>query len=212
MYNEWGALAIAITNGYATLAELRARMNVPTADTGGDAVLEACIESASRAIDGFTGRRFYQITATARTFTAEFSDCLYVPDLVSVSALVTDTDGDRTYEVTWATTDYDLSPFNASDTYYPYTRIEMTPQGRYGFPVGIAKGVKVTGTWGWPATPDAINEATLIQAARYAKRMAAPFGLDQNSGDAGQALSIPPVDPDVKMLIGPYRLVTIGAV
>jgi len=203
---------MAIVNGYATLAELRARMNVPTADTGGDAVLEACIESASRAIDGFTGRRFYQITATARVFTAEDPQWLYVPDLVSVSALVTDDDGNRVYETTWASTDYDLEPFNASDTNHPYTSVEITPDGDYSFPVGIRKGVKITGTWGWPAVPDAINEATLIQAARYAKRMAAPFGLDQNSGDAGQALSIPPVDPDVKMLIAPYRLVTIGAV
>jgi len=203
---------MAITNGYATLAELRARMNVPTADTGGDAVLEACIESASRAIDGFTGRRFYQITATARVFTAEDSQWLYVPDLVSVSSLVTDDDGNRVYETTWASTDYDLEPFNASDTGHPYTSVEITPDGDYSFPVGIRKGVKITGTWGWPAVPDAINEATLIQSARYAKRMAAPFGLDQNAGDTGQAMSIPSVDPDVKALIGPYRLVTIGAV
>lgn len=203
---------MAITNGYCTLAELRGRMNIPAADTGSDTIYEATIEAASRAIDGFTGRRFYQITATARVFTAEDSGWLEVPDLVSVTTFQTDSDGDRTYEDTWATTDYDLEPFNASDVGLPYTWVEITPDGLYSLPVGTRKGIKITGTWGWPSVPLPIKEATILQAMRIAKRPSAPFGIDLGGIDQGAAMRIPAIDPDVKMLVAPYRRVTIGGV
>ena len=203
---------MAITNGYATLAELRARMNIPTADTGSDTIYEATIEAASRAIDGFCGRRFYQLATTTRYFTADDSAYLEIDDLVSISSngLTTDSDGDRTYEDTWATTDYDLMPFNASDISWPYTYIETTPAGLLSFPT-TRKGIKIAGTWGWPAVPDAVNEACLLQAARYAKRPAAPFGFDLGGADQGAALRIPQIDPDVKGLLAPYRRITIGS-
>lgn len=197
---------MAITNGYATLSEIKARLAVPTADTGDDTVLEAVIEAASRAIDGFTGRQFYATSAT-RYFTAEAGDLLFVDDLLSVTTLKTltaNSAGTRTYGDTWATTDYDLEPFNVT----PYTRIRTNPGGRYAFPTE-AKGVEIAGSWGYSSTaPDAINEACLIQAARLFKRKDAPFGVlgSENMGFA----RLMEFDPDVRTLLEPYRRLEVG--
>ena len=200
---------MAITNGYTDLATVKLRLD--RTDTKDDAAIESAIEAASRAIDGFTGRIFYQITATARVFTAVDSMWLELPDLVSVSSFQTDSDGDRTYEDTWAATDYDLEPYNASDIGWPYTSVSPTPAGRYGFPVGARKGVKITGTWGFPAVPDAIAEATVILAIRYLKRKDAPFGVS-GSPDLGLMQSIPRTDPDVAAMVAPFRNLSVGAV
>ena len=59
---------MAIGNGYATLAELKSRLDIHMADH--DVNLEQMIESASRQIDGWTARTFYPETAT-RVVTAD---------------------------------------------------------------------------------------------------------------------------------------------
>jgi hypothetical protein len=195
---------MAITNGYCTLAELRARLGITDAsDLADDSILEATIEAASRAIDSFTGRQFYATSAT-RYFSAEDADCLFIPDLLTVTTLKTDGDGDRTFETTWATTDYDLLPFNDS----PKTRIELAPNGNNTFPTH-AKGVEIVGSWGYSSTtPDMINEACLIQAARLYKRKDAPFGV-LGTPETGVA-RIPRVDMDVMQLIEPFRRIQMA--
>jgi hypothetical protein len=201
---------MAITNGYTTLAIVKARLTIT--GTGNDAALESCIEAASREIDGLCGRRFYQLTATTRYFTADDSQYLDIDDLVSVTSLGTDADGDRTFEDTWATTDYDLEPYNAADTGWPYTQILTAPAGRYGFPSGTRRGVKIVGTWGWPSVPSAITEATILQSIRLFKRKDSPYGI-AGSPDLGQQTFVPgQVDPQVKSLVAPYRKLTVGAV
>lgn len=194
---------MSIVNGYATLAELKARLGI--SDTTDDTVLEAVIEAASRAIDGETGRVFYATTDT-RYFTAEDVDLLFVDDLLSVTTLKTDQDGDRTYETTWSVTDYDLEPYNVT----PYTRIQIAHNGIRSFPT-IRRSVEIAGSWGYAATaPDAINEACLLMAARLFKRKGAPFGVLQNP-ELGTA-RIPQIDPDVKLLIRPFIRMDLGAV
>ena len=70
--------------------------------------------------------------------------------------------------------------------------------------------VSVTGTFGWPAVPTEIVEATRMLAIRYLRRMReATFGVIQ-AGLDGTAIRIANVDPDVESLIAPYRRTFIG--
>ncbi len=204
---------MTISNGYTTLANLKARLKISTTDTADDAVLEAVIEAASRAIDAHCGRHFYTTTTDeTRYYTAEFADLLFLPDdVVSVTTLATDADGDRTYETTWAATDYDLEPDNAALGGEPYTRIAVTPAGRYAFPVGVRRGVKIAGKFGYASAPKAVAEACLIQAARLFARKDAPFGA-MGSPEFGQFTNIPKLDPDVAMLLRPFLRVGVGAI
>lgn len=189
---------MAITDGYATLDELKGRLDILDSDT--DAVLSQVIEAASRAIDGWCGRHFYAETAT-KTVTAEYAGAVFLPDdLISLTTLVTDDSADRTYGTTWTTDDYDLEP----DSGPPYTSILVSPVGSYAFPTG-RRGVRITGSWGYAATaPHAIREACLLVASRYYLRKDAPFGVT-GSPDVGQLQTISRIDPDVKELVMPYR-------
>lgn len=204
---------MTISNGYCTLAEARGRLSITdAADTTDDTKIEAIIEAASRLIDNYCGRRFFVDSADAtRYFSPEFADILDPGDLVSVTTLTVDEDGDRTYERTWSTTDYDLLPFNAAADGRPYSAIAITPRGLYSFPVGVSKSVKIAGKWGWPSVPDAVNEACLLQTERLFKRKDAIFGIAGPS-ELGQMITIANIDPDVKMLLRGYRNLRIGAI
>lgn len=143
---------VKLTNCYATLAEFKARF-IPTGltDTTDDAVIVAVIEAVSRKIEQweYCNRWFYPRTAT-RYYTAEDADLLRVDDLLSVTTLKTDDDGDRTYETVWTTTDYDLEPFNALNESppQPYTKISLAPNGNYSFP-STRRGVELVGKFGY---------------------------------------------------------------
>jgi hypothetical protein len=201
---------MSITNGYATLAEAKARLSV--SDDADNTALEQIVEAVSRLIDAYCSRCFYVDSADAtRYFTPEYSDRLEADDLVSVTSLTVDEDGDRTYERTWATTDYDLIPFNAALLGEPYTALELPPTGRYAFPVGRAKSVKIVGKWGYPAVPVTVREACLLQTARLFKRKDAIFGV-AGPGELGQMIAITKLDPDVALLLRGQRQLRIGAV
>ena len=60
---------MAITNGYATLAETKAALRIT--DSVDDSLLEMAIESASRLIDGYAGRQFFSSGTAIRYFTAD---------------------------------------------------------------------------------------------------------------------------------------------
>lgn len=106
-------MASTLVRPYTTLANAKARIAIATADTADDTIIEAVINAVSRAIDGYCGRRFYAVAET-RYYTPARSDALLVDDLVSVTSLATDQDGDLVYETAWAAGDYVLYPYNAA--------------------------------------------------------------------------------------------------
>ena len=168
---------MAITNGYITLAELQGwvKANDATGFTSFDNTnLEEAINAASRWLDDHFDTSFYERTET-RFLTAEFSDLLYTPDLLSIAtSLKTDTSNDGTYDTTWATTDYYLEPRNAAlgSQPKPYRQIRINPNGVNSFPT-YNYGVEIVGTWGYSTLaniPKEIRQATLMISQRLWKR------------------------------------------
>jgi len=194
---------MTITNGYCTVDDFKANFfPVNTTDSIDDAIIESKIEAISRLIDEETHRRFWKNSvAEARFFSPEYSDLLYTFDIVSITTLKTDEDGDRVYERTWATTDYDLEPENAALDGKPYTAIRTSPNGSYSFPVA-RRGVEITGIFGWNAVPKLAKEACLLQAIRLFKRKDAPFGVT-GSAEMGSMIAITKLDPDVAKMLAP---------
>jgi hypothetical protein len=202
---------MSITYGYCTLEDLKARIG-NISGTASDSMLESVVEAVSREIDNYCRRRFYSADES-RYYTAEESDVLAIDDigisLIGTAAAVTvetDEDGDRTYEIAWADTDFDLWPYNEA----PYMELRVTPNGTYTFPAGMAKAVKVTAPFGYvygtgaSDAPEPVQQACLLQSYRIWKRKDAPFGVT-GSAEMGQMIVIPKLDPDVAMLINPYR-------
>ena len=206
---------VGITNGYCTLADLKSSsiMNLPSTVTfNDDQILCDIITAVSRGIDKQTSRFFYKsASAETKYFTAVNTQRIYVGDIVSVSALYTDNlSGDRTYPFTWSSTDYDLWPYEADSLSEaePFRYIETTPRGLYQFPINVAKGIKLTAVFGWPAVPELIARACLLWSHRVYKRYSTPIGSQAMSELGAVGLRLPPPDPDVEMMINNYRLVS----
>lgn len=135
-------------NWYVTRTLVKDALNIPAADTGDDDQLDAVIEAVSRGIEEYCGRWFYPAVET-RYYTARESGRLIVDDLLSITTLKTDDDGNGVYENTWAATDYHLMPFNALSEKppSPYWLLRTTPDGNYSFP-STEKGVQLVGSFG----------------------------------------------------------------
>lgn len=183
---------MTITNGYCTLAQLKADMHVATADTDDDARMELAIASASRQIDAHTGRRFWQdATVKARTYFPNSPTEVDVDDISTTTGLLVkiDTDDDGVYETTVASADFLLLPLNAAAAtpVWPYTRIRLV--GDDWFYAGERPSVEITAKFGWPAVPDDITKACLVQSAQLFKASDAVFGVAQFA-EAGFAMRV----------------------
>ncbi len=126
---------------YCDLPALKAALGV--ADTSEDAALLAALEDASRFVDGHCARPFYVVTAS-RYYTPRSSLELLVDDLLAVTTLATDADGDRVYETVWQPSDYDLEPYDE----WPKWRIAVAPTSSLRLPRGMPRGVEIAGLWG----------------------------------------------------------------
>lgn len=187
---------MTISNGYATLTELKAYLDI--SDPEDDPKLENVITATSRWIDQELGRRFYTASET-RYFTAHNPRLCIVDDLQSITTLSTDYGGDGTFETTWTSTDYNLWPYNASTDSKPYSAIEAAPAGNYSFPT-VRRGVSVAGVFGYSAaTPDVIREACLLMSARVFKRKDLVYGIS-GSVDLGTLTVIGSVGRDDELM------------
>jgi len=132
---------------YATLAQAKAQYGI-TATTD-DAVLLALLESVSRGIDKHCGRKFYPLTET-RYFNSgalDFEDTLrlWVDDLLAVTTLKFDRDGDGAYADTLASSDYVLWPYQG----YPKRAVELDENGAYSLWPDGKKAIEIAGVWGY---------------------------------------------------------------
>lgn len=195
---------MAITNGYATLSEIKARLSIDTSDTQDDAMLEACVEAASRQIDKFTGTRFYTAGSQERYFTALDPLRVIIDDATAITAIVQDLQVNRTYSDTIDLTDVDLLPDNATQLGLPYQQLAIVPDSPKTF-ITDRRGIKVTGTWGYAASaPPAVKQACLLLAAAMFRRKDAPFGI-AGGGEVGQAIQLAAMDPTARLLLAPFR-------
>jgi hypothetical protein len=193
---------MAIVNGYATLAEVKASLRLT--DNADDALIETAIEGASRRIDGYCNRWFYK---TASTPVKVYSSTLYQigTDDISSSSITVKIDGaaDGTFNTTWTQNQqYQIEPLNAVITGNPYRRIVAI--NGYQFPIAIDKPlVQVTAQWGWDAVPSDVKQACILLSIRGFARLNAALGV---VGFADMAIQVRPVDPDVRDLLHTYKL------
>ncbi len=201
---------MAIVNGYATLAEVKAAARIT--DNIDDSLLETAIESSSRDIDAYTERVFFNTGATAvtRIYIPENIYLLETDDIISVTSIKSDTTGEGGFDQTWATTDYQLEPLNglAGGIATPFTRVRAV--GDYLWPIyeprDINAGqasVQIVARFGFASIPTAIKQATILSSLRAYKRYESPTGV-LGFSDIG-VVRVGRLDPDVERLIQPYR-------
>lgn len=170
---------------YATLEELQAHIDA----SGGVSWHAADVTNMRTALDAATlwiderMQTSYRATTGTRYYAPEWRDLLFIDDLVTLTELATDEDGDGVYETVWSTTDYTLEPFNASLAGHPYRQIRRRSGGAYSFTVDTEPTVAITGDFGYSATPPAsIRQACLLLAHRLWMRKDAVFGVAGTPG------------------------------
>jgi len=200
---------MAITNGYATLAQFQAYANMSTITADETTTIEKAIEAASRTIDRIADRRFYMDTnATARLYRTVDFYTLPVDDIGSTSGLVValDATGNGNYTDTLTlNTDYVLDPVTAPQKGRPYTAITMVGPETFPLPVSRRPQVQVTAKFGWynGTPPDDVVEACLILSADYVKRASSVGGV-LGLSELG-AIRMSPLGRDISAIVRAYR-------
>lgn len=204
---------MAVTNGYCTVAQVKGYIDQGgqvTPGTGNDEEWEFAINSASRSIDAFCGRRFYlDGSVSARTYAAENTMLLKVHDFSTTTGLIvkTDSTGNGTFDRTWSSTDYQPEPLNGITEGiegWPFWRLRSIDDESYPIdPTGRAR-VQVTAKWGWAAVPDAVFQACLVQSLANFKRKDAPFGVI-GFDEMGSVRTQGDLEKAAQGLLGPYR-------
>lgn len=195
---------------YATLNQLKSALRIT--DTVDDTLLETALDSASRWVDGWCDRTF-AAAGTAVTFRdyvpTETFGIVQIDDCVEVTEVRVDDDLDQTFSKTLRSIDWAAEPVNSvtSGLTLPFTRLRSYEDGYW--PVWRGQPtVRVYARYGWPAIPDPVREATILQASRLFTRLDAPLGV-AGFGDMGAMRVSRFVDPDVEMLLAPYRRIRI---
>ena len=208
---------MTITNGYATRNQVKAALRIGTADTLDDDLIDNCVGAASRLIDGYCKRRFWQSgTAEARVYQAEDSFYCSIDDVAGTAlTLKTSSQADGTFDVTWKVSDYQLEPLNGNLDGLTWSYDKIRAVGDYLFPTvnanyGDQALVQVTAIFGWPSVPEPVTQATIIQASRIFKRYDSPLGV-AGFGDLGAIRVSRYLDPDMAQLVEPYRRMRIYA-
>ncbi|MDA1128120.1 MAG: hypothetical protein O2913_05400, partial [Chloroflexi bacterium] len=139
---------------YGDLAKLKddSLLKNPASGTGDDDELFQLLLAVSDWVDHYCNRHFYPRTQTL-VFDGKETAQLLLPDLISITSLKEDTNGDLTFNETWATSDYWLQPYNASPTQHwgvPYTSIKPRSEGNKsgGFSAG-EQNIQLAGIWGY---------------------------------------------------------------
>lgn len=208
---------MSISNGYATRNQVKAALRIGTADTLDDDLIDNCVGAASRLIDGYCNRRFWQSgTAEARVYQAEDSFYCSIDDVAGTAlTLKTSSQADGTFDVTWKVSDYQLEPLNGNLDGLTWSYDKIRAVGDYLFPTvnanyGDQALVQVTAVFGWPSVPEPVTQATIIQASRIFKRYDSPLGV-AGFGDLGAIRVSRFLDPDMAQLVEPYRRMRIFA-
>lgn len=193
---------------YVTTEELAAYVRI--GDDLDDVQLGLAIAAASRAVDRSTNRQFGLVSSPeARYYTAYYDQVhlrwkVEIDDLMTVVGLVVafDSDADETYAS--AITEFGLRPVNAGAKDRAWTQLAITPTSDV-LPDAREAGVKVTARWGWTEVPNAIKQATLLQASRVHARRDSPWGIAGSSENGSELRLMAKVDPDVDVALGDYK-------
>lgn len=176
----------------ATIEDLKTSFNLGIDSNPTDADMQLAVDSATEAVEMFTGRTFEKIAdpavVSARIFDAA-SKTVLVDWVQNVTVVEESAD-----QVTWtAVTGTWFTPHN------------INPKSVLRSKSSFSEFVRVTGEFGWVEIPAAVKKATLLLAARLYKRKDNVNGV--SFGDAIGVVRISRFeDPDVVRLLSPYTL------
>jgi len=202
---------VTIANGYATLTQVKAAARI--IDNIDDTLLEMSIETASRMVDGYCERRFFTNGTETRYYSADNEYLCNIDDVAGTAiTVVTSSAVDGVYDLTWSASDLQLEPVNRTASGIAFPVMTLRATGDKAFPkVGLENAVQVTGVFGFgTAVPTQVTHATILLALRQYKRYDSPTGVLGFAEGIGAVRVGSRLDPDVAMILQPFRRVPVG--
>jgi hypothetical protein len=193
------------TNVYTTLADVRNGLQIE--DSIDDQDIQMAILAASRMIDDYCQRSFYQegtlLSPTTKIYTPVNPWYLEIDDLVEPVEIRSRANQSGPFNQVWnLDTDVMYEPINNPERGWPVTRLLAIQT--YVFPYFFPQTVKITGIFGWKEVPYEVQLACKIQASRLFVRKQSPFGI-AGSVELGTVRLSSRLDPDVEILLKPFR-------
>lgn len=210
---------------YVTVEEIKA--DIPDSplfdvtDSTYDTVLGNMVTAASRLIDHYVGgwdNFFYPSTDdTTRYFDGSGEEQQYIDPMVSLTSVYVSESGGRAltdYTAWTADSDFFVSPYNYSSLGMPIMSLivdnDAGSKGTWGT---TRKGVKVTGVFGWSATPpDDVEQACKIQAVRWFMRAKQGYQDAGANVNLGEMYFMKELDPDVKTILQRYKIFNVAVI
>lgn len=201
-----GAAAATIGSGtlYVTRDDMKEILRIQVGQSYADLAIDIAVQSASDLINAYKGTTYYPTDET-RVYTPQSprDGSLFINDLVDVTEVTVDTQGDLSYAETWELgVDFVLDPPNAALDGLPSREIVLLPGARRSFPT-TPHSVKVEGTFGWASTPSLVQQASVFLANRFLTRTrSAPLAiLVATANEAVATARVGRVDPDVALVL-----------
>jgi hypothetical protein len=210
-------------NDYVTLANLKLYLRITSTDANDDTALSDLITQASRAIDNYTGRRFYSRTQTRGYDTpgyerTDYWRAKYVPsrtlrlddDLLAVTSI---TNGDGS---SISGSAYNLTPNNEVPVY----EIRLRPSSGITWLLGTngdaEQVISVVGTWGYvdrtasdyrslEVIADTELACKIICKAYYDKRFGQSTEGAATITGAGVVIRPSSIPTDAKLILDRYK-------
>jgi hypothetical protein len=198
-----------------SLADVRAALELPAADTSRDALIGTLITAASEAIMNETDREFAPTTASAtRRFRVDGLTVSLAPfDLRTVTTATLNPETASPATLTVAT-DYQLQPIGAPSGTYTSLTLSGFLASLYASNTLYAFGyamLDIAGAWGFPTVPLDVNRACVITVGSWLRKdismLLAAGELDIGGGLAPAFPATMEIPNAAKHLLGPfYRL------
>ena len=193
------------TNVYTTLADVRNALQIE--DSLDDNDIQAAILAASRMIDDYCQRGFYQegtlASPVVKYYTPVSPWYLEIDDLIQPTEIASRANQSGPFSTIWdLDNDVMYEPINNPEIGRPVTRLLAVRT--YVFPYFFPQTVKITGVWGYSSIPYEVELACKIQASRLFIRKQSPFGI-AGSVELGTVRLNSRLDPDVEMLLKTFR-------
>lgn len=196
---------MAVINGYCTVAQVREELS-DDAERLSAALLEKAVNATSRAVDDWTGRRFWQdpvpVIRKDRPDRCEHVD---VGDISTTDGLIVETRGSLAGDWSpWTLdTDYELDEALGSANGGAFAWDRLVAVGARTFRPARFRTLRITARWGWSAVPIQVEEATILRAVAIFKRKETPYGI-ADFGEFGP-VRIGRQDADVMEMLRPFQ-------
>src|SRR5262245_10114072 len=199
-----------------TLADVRAALELPSADTSRDTLISTYITRASEVIMNEVDREFAPATASAtRRLRVDGLLLNLAPYDLRTVATFTLNPETTSPQVLVAGTDYELLPVGSPSGTFTSVRFSGLLSSLYASPTVFSMGhalCDISGAWGFASVPEDVKQAAILTVSTWLRRDVTALALASESFIDSRGLS--PALPssfalprDAEVLLGPfYRL------